>query len=822
MRQIFQRFSPLTEKILLEAQIISEKYNRQIFSDCIILALVSDIRSLSGDILKQHGATIEKLSKTYLSESFAKSLKNNRFINSNQPGPNPELKDILQSAAKIAFQNKSVFLEPEHILLAILSEGESPGVYLLEQSGIDSLPILLQIKEFIFGISDANFIDDQIMSELFENDKNSFPKEPITLKAFSKNLTLLAEQKKLDPISCREKEIRALSQILSRRLKNNPIIVGEPGVGKTALVEGLAQTIVAKKVPKTLINKQIYSLDLGRLVAGTTYRGQFEERMTRIIEEASTLGNVIIFIDEMHTMAGAGSAEGSLDVAQMFKPSLAAGNFSVIGATTFDEYRRYIEKDRALSRRFSPLMLAEPSKKETFQILKKLKKSFENHHQVIISDSILEETVNLAEIYLPDKFFPDKAIDIIDEAAASAQPIYEGQSEVELIKNDIFEVSEQKLNAIDQSNYTVARELKEVEDKLHDKLMKAEKNRSTINPQITITTNHLREIVKSQTGSPVILSSPQKLHTSPIANPYHIFKKYIKGQDKALKTISEHLKAINFSSVDRKPGMSIILVGPTGVGKTETARIIARDIFGSADRLVKFDMSEYSERFSINSLIGSPAGYVGYEDGGKLTNAVRKKPFSVILFDEIEKAHPDIFNLLLQILEDGFLTDNIGRKVSFQNTVIILTSNIGNDSISELESIGFKANKSQDKKYKKEVKKFYQEQLLDFLSAELLGRITDVVVFDPLASKAISEIFSQEINEMVKIFNQSDIKIEIEDAAKVIKFLAKTHNSKEGARSIKKIVASQLKQKIIHYLDKYPNTNMIKVLLTKTIVIKSA
>lgn len=802
MIKLFQRFSHQTEEILLEAQNIANQNQQPLLSDSLVFAFLLREKTFVFELLKQAG-----LKKDIIDLKLVETAC--RPKNENED----ELMVILQEAAKKAYQQKSSFIEPEHLFLSLIEKPNFLGTGILLTSGVNLAQVEYQLNEFLSGIAELTTVNQEILGVEGSARQN----QDLLIDSFSQDLTYLAQKGKLDPISGRDREISQICQILCRRIKNNPLIIGEPGVGKTALVEGLAQAIVNRNVPKKLISCRILTLDLGQLVAGTNFRGQFEDRLTAIIDEVVAVGNIILFIDEVHTALGAGNIEGSLDVAQILKPALAGGELSVIGATTFDEYRKYIEKDRALARRFSTLTLSEPSKQTTALILKRLKKSFESHYQVNISDSFINLAVDLADRYLPERYFPDKAIDLLDEAAASTLPIYHEDQQIGLLKDKIKAISQQKICAIDQNNFQLAKSLKDEEDKLHQKFLAFEKNSLKKQKRLALNKQNIIRILEQKTNLPINLLQKTQARDSQIqANPAQIIRKTIFGQKKAIEKISRLLKMIDLEKLNRKPLFSAVFIGPSGVGKTETAKIIAEKILGSKDKLIKFDMSEFSERHTASSLIGAPAGYIGFEEGGRLTNAVKKLPFSVILFDEIEKAHSDIYNLFLQLLEDGFLTDNLGRKVNFNSTIIIFTSNLGNDILNQRSSIGFQNEKIKSVKNGQTLDSFYKKELKEIFNQELLARIDDIIVFDPLNEKAVKKIIKLRLIEIEKKLHHRGISLAA-NQSKLIQKIADDFDSKEGARGVAKFINHQLWSKILDLIDKKPQASIVEITANKKI-----
>jgi len=630
------------------------------------------------------------------------------------------------------------------------------------------------------------------MIEYMDNDdknKKSSDKGTPVLDNFSKDLNKLASEGKLDPVVGREKEIMRIAQILSRRKKNNPIIVGEPGCGKTAIVEGLAMKIFEGDCPKNLTDKRIVSLDMNSIVAGTKYRGQFEERMKVIIEELQNNPNIIVFIDEIHTIVGAGSSSGSLDASNIFKPALARGEIQCIGATTLDEYRQYIEKDGALERRFQKIIVEPTSIDETITILKNIKGKYEDHHNVIFTDDAIEACVKLTDRYMSERFLPDKAIDAMDEAGSRVHIInIHVPVEIEQLEKELEEVRELKNTVVKRQKYEEAAKLRDDEKRIEKDLAIAQEKwaEDAKNNKITVTEDNVADVVSMMTGIP--LNRIAQTESNKLAKLYDLIKNKVIGQDEAVQKIAKSIQRNRVGLKDpNRPIGSFIFLGQTGVGKTQLAKVIAKELFDSEDALIRIDMSEYMEKFSISRLIGAPPGYVGYEEGGQLTEKVRRKPYSVILLDEIEKAHPDVFNIMLQVLDDGFITDSLGRKIDFKNTIIIMTSNVGARQLKDFgQGVGFgtSAKVAQADEHSKSV---IENALKKTFAPEFLNRIDDVIVFNALEKEHINQIIDIELEKLYKRINDLGYQIELSESAK--NFIAdKGFDKQFGARPLKRAI----------------------------------
>ena len=681
----------------------------------------------------------------------------------------------------------------EHILYALLSQPNSRASLILVGLKVDTEKLLDEIERLV---------EEQTKDEKLKAEKAKYlKKSPLKfLSRYGKDLTEEAKEGKLDTVIGRENEIERVITVLSRRTKSNPVLIGEAGVGKTAIVEGLATRIVKNEVPGNLIGKHIYQVDLSSVVAGTKFRGEFEERIKGIIDEATGDDSVLLFIDEIHLLSGAGSSEGSMDAANILKPALARNSINLIGATTLDEYRKSIEKDKALSRRFQTVMVEEPSAAVTLRILKGIKKHYETHHGVVIPDEMLETAITMSQRYINDRFMPDKVIDVIDEASAIAKVAADkkGGGKYKKMKIEKAALENKIADAAEKEDYEKAANLKTELAKLDKEIKKLEKAGVKKMENPTLTEENLATAVSLKTGIPV-----SKVHGSEmkmLMNLEDELKKSIIGQDEAVAAVAKAIRRGRSGITDtRRPIGSFLFMGPTGVGKTELARVIAREVFGGENALVKIDMSEFGEKHNVSRLVGAPAGYIGYDDGGKLTEAVRRKPYSVILFDEIEKAHPDVFNLLLQILEDGVLTDGQGSKIKFNNTIVILTSNLGSADMYRESELGFTAKTAKDKKALaeeyEENKSYAMKALKKVMRPELINRLDNISVFHALTRKDVEKIFDNLISDLKRRLATKGIGIKIDDKAK--KYLIdEGYDPKNGARPLRRKIEDEVESLI--------------------------
>ena len=715
-------------------------------------------------------------------ESFVKENKQNTGQTSREEVIlTPKAKRVLELAEREAINLGDSYISTEHILLAIIHEGSGVAIKILQDLGVD----LSKFEEIIYSM-----IGEKSTSQSNKSFSTFVQNKTPTLDQFSRDLTILASRGELDPVIGREDEIERVIEILMRRKKNNPAIIGDPGVGKTSIVEGLAQRIVAGDVPDLLKGRRIVSLDLASIIAGTKYRGEFEERMKKILKEVSrTQSSVILFIDEFHNIVGAGAAEGAIDASNILKPSLTNGEIQVIGATTLKEYRRYIEKDGALERRFQPVFVKEPSIEESIEILNGLRERYERFHGVKITDEAITGAVNLSIKYINDRFLPDKAIDLIDEASARVKLHLSKSSEIKEMEKNLKSVKERKFQAIREKKLFEADKMREEERNILNKLKSSLSQSNDEIPELT--QNHIRKVVSLWTGIPVEkLVSDEKRKLVNMESELH---RRIVGQEEAVKTVSRAIRRARSGLKNpNKPIGNFLFLGPTGVGKTELAKTLAEFLFGSENALIRFDMSEYMEKFAVSRLIGSPPGYVGYEEGGQLTETVRRKPYSVILFDEIEKAHPDIFDLLLQIMDEGRLTDSQGHTVDFKNTVIILTSNFGTGLLKDKAmgfALGEKEASFEDKKRK------LLASLKEIFKPEFLNRLDDIIVFSPLTLKEMEEIVDIIMRKIERNVSESNITIKLTNPAK--EYLArKGYDSDFGARPLNRLIEKEIEDPI--------------------------
>ena len=679
----------------------------------------------------------------------------------------------------------------EHLLYALINQGNSNAAALLEKLNVDLDKLAEEIEDLV---------DKQVEEYKFSKEKQKYArKSPLKwLSRYGADLTEMARTGKLDNVIGRDKEIERTITVLCRRTKSNPVLIGEAGVGKTAIVEGLAQKVVKNEVPSLLIGKHIYQVDLSSLVAGTKYRGEFEERIKGIVDEAASDDSIILFIDELHLLSGAGSGEGSMDAANILKPALARGKIRLIGATTLDEYRKSIEKDKALSRRFQTVLVEEPAPGVTLRILKGIKSHYEKHHNVTIPDEILETAITMSSRYINDRFMPDKVIDVIDEASAIAkvEADKKGGGELKKLKIQLGEYEDKMEAAAEKNDYEHAAEFKTQAEQTKAKIKDLEKKGIKEEDTPVLTEENLATAISLKTGIPV-----SKVHGSELellANLETHLKKSVIGQDEAVKSVAKAIRRGRSGITNgNRPIGSFLFMGPTGVGKTELARVIAREVFGGDNALIKIDMSEFGEKHNVSRLVGAPAGYVGYDDGGKLTESVRRRPYSVVLFDEIEKAHPDVFNMLLQILEDGILTDGQGNKIKFNNTIVILTSNLGANDAYRDDSFGF-AEKRTGKKTKKELEREYEESktyamraLKKAMRPELINRLDSILVFHPLTEQNVEKIFDNLIADLKKRLAAKNLGLRIDDGVKHF-LISRGFDPKNGARPLRRAIEDYL------------------------------
>ncbi len=782
---MFERFTDRARRVVVLAQEEARMLNHNyIGTEHILLGLIHEGEGVAAKGLEALGISLEGV-RAQVEE----------IIGQGQQAPSghipftPRAKKVLELSLREALQLGHNYIGTEHILLGLIREGEGVAAQVLVKLGADLNRVRQQVIQLLSGYQGKEAATSNGPAE-------GTPSTSLVLDQFGRNLTQAAREGKLDPVIGRETEIERVMQVLSRRTKNNPVLIGEPGVGKTAVVEGLAQAIYKNDVPETLKDKQLYSLDLGALVAGSRYRGDFEERLKKVLKEIKTRGDIILFIDEIHTLVGAGAAEGAIDAASILKPMLARGELQTIGATTLDEYRKHVEKDAALERRFQPIQVKEPSVAHTIEILKGLRDRYETHHRVSITDGALAAAANMADRYISDRFLPDKAIDLIDEAGSRLR-IKRMTAPAELREFDekIAEARKAKESAIDGQDFEGAAALRDKEKTLIAEKSEAEKNwKATDLDKVTEVDEELiAQVLSASTGIPVFKLTEEE--TARLLRMEDELHRRVIGQDQAIKALSQAIRRTRAGLKDpKRPGGSFIFAGPSGVGKTELSRTLASFLFGDETALIQLDMSEYSERHTASRLFGAPPGYVGYDEGGQLTEKVRRRPFSVVLFDEIEKAHPDIFNSLLQVLEDGRLTDSQGRTVDFKNTVIIMTTNLGTRDISKSLGLGF-ANIDDDLTNYDRMKGKVQDELKNHFRPEFLNRIDDVIVFHQLTKDQIIQIVDLMIANLDDRLKAKDMGIELTQAAKDL-LAARGYDPLLGARPLRRVIQREIEDSL--------------------------
>ena len=779
----FNSFTQKANEVLNLAIKSAENYGHNyIGSEHILAGLLKEGTGMAAVALSNKGITfddVDELIKKEIGVGNPTRLSPDDFT--------PRSKRIIELSFQIARGMMHSFVGTEHLLLSLLRESDSYAVKFINDLGVDERALIDELCQSISsGESDT--------TQSSKNGKKGKSKTP-TLDEFGKDLTDMAKQGKIDPVIGREKEIQRVIQILSRRNKNNPCLIGEPGVGKTAIAEGLALKIVQDEVPELLKNKKIVALDLTSMVAGTKYRGDFEERIKKAMDEVKNAKDVILFIDEVHTIMGAGAAEGAVDAANILKPSLARGEIQVIGATTIDEYRKNIEKDAALERRFQPVTVGEPTEEESIEILKGLRDKYEAHHKVKITDEAIESAVKMSSRYIADRFLPDKAIDLIDEAASKVRlNAYTIPDNLKSMEEEIKRLEQEKQSAVAAQDFESAATIRDKEKSLKD-LLDGEKEKwknASSHDVKAVSTEDIAAIVSGWTGIPV--SQLTKEESERLLNMEDILHKRIVGQDKAVSAISKAIRRgrVGLKNPNRPIG-SFIFLGPTGVGKTELCKALAEAMFGDENAIIKLDMSEYMEKHTVSKLIGSPPGYVGFDEGGQLTEKIRRKPYSVVLFDEIEKAHPDVFNMLLQILEDGVLTDSQGRKVSFKNAIIIMTSNVGASKITDnKQALGFSHEKEDSNKT---IEELVMPDLKRTFKPEFLNRLDEIIVFNQLEKDDIKEIARRMLVTLKKRLGDMDIDVEFTDEA--ISAIADAGFDKVyGARPLRRAIQSKIEDRL--------------------------
>ena len=772
------RFSDVSRKILrLSHDIAAELGYNYVGTEHIVAGILRDATTEASAVMEQGGVDYDSVIAK-ITEYNAPSGK----VNPNQALPiTPRTRAILEISFNEAKKEGSLLIEPEHIFSAILREGQSVAAKILRDLGFD----FSKSSEAVSGLGENHSANSS--SHKGVSSKN--------LEKFATDLTRLAEEGKFDPIIGRDKEIERVVQILSRRTKNNPCLIGEPGVGKTAVAEGLALKIAEGKIPEILKGKRIYSLDLSGMIAGTKYRGEFEERIKAALDDVKKNKNIILFIDEVHTLVGAGAAEGAMDAANILKPLLARGELQLIGATTLDEYRKNIEKDAALERRFQPINVGEPTVEETIEILKGIREKYENHHKVTITDSAIESAAKLSDRYISDRFLPDKAIDLIDEASSKVRmKAFTAPPDIKEAEEKLEGISSDKRKAIENQDFEKAAKLRDEEEALRKELSdkKAKWEKTNSKEELCITEDEICDVITDWTSIPVRKLAGEEEER--LKNMEEIIHKRVVGQSEAVVAVSKAIRRGRTGLKDpKRPTGSFIFLGPTGVGKTELCKALAEAVFGDEDAVIRIDMSEYMDKHNVSRLVGSPPGFVGYEEGGQLTEKVRRKPYSVVLFDEIEKAHPDVFNILLQILEDGILTDSQGRRVDFKNTVVIMTSNVGARLITEKAkmSLGFgSAEISADADYEATKAKVVGE-LKEVFRPELINRIDEIIVFRKLTGDEIKQIAGIMLSSLKK--RMAELGYNVEFTPELVDHLAEAgYDDVYGARPLRRAIQSQV------------------------------
>ncbi|MDY0323619.1 MAG: ATP-dependent Clp protease ATP-binding subunit [Candidatus Carbobacillus sp.] len=783
---MFGRFTERAQRVLSLAQEEAVRLgHNSIGTEHILLGLIREGEGIAAKALMNLGLSLEKIQEeveTLIGRGQEKPL--------NTPYT-PRAKKVIELSFDEARKLGHTYVGTEHILLGLIREGEGVAARVLNNLGVSLNKARQQVLQLLGN--------SEVLTSASTGGQKSAGTP--TLDSLARDLTALAKEGALDPVVGREKEIERVIQVLSRRTKNNPVLIGEPGVGKTAIVEGLAQRIVNNEIPETLRDKRVLTLDMGTVVAGTKYRGEFEDRLKKIMDEIRQAGNVILFIDELHTLIGAGGAEGAIDASNILKPALARGELQTVGATTIDEYRKYIEKDAALERRFQPILVDEPTPEDAIKILHGLRDRYEAHHRVKISDAAIEAAVMLSDRYITDRFLPDKAIDLIDEAASRVRlNAYTIPPNIKELEKELEEVRKEKDSAVQSQEFEKAAAFRDREQKLREELERVkqawkEKQGQT---DAEVTPDDIAEIVSSWTGIPV--KQMQEEEAARLLDMEKILHKRVIGQDEAVKSVARAIRRARAGLKDpKRPIGSFIFLGPTGVGKTELARALAEAMFGDENAMIRIDMSEYMEKHTTSRLVGSPPGYVGYEEGGQLTEKVRRKPYSVVLFDEIEKAHPEVFNILLQVLEDGRLTDGKGRTVDFKNTIIIMTSNVGQELIRKGGALGFTTQKTAEDSYEA-MKQKVMEELKRAFRPEFLNRVDEIIVFHQLSEAHIKEIVMLMAEDIRRRVKEQGIDFELDDA--VILSIAKEgfdplYGARPIRRSLTRLVEDRLSEALL-------------------------
>ncbi|MDD4237504.1 MAG: ATP-dependent Clp protease ATP-binding subunit [Desulfotomaculaceae bacterium] len=777
-----ERFTERANKVLILAKEEAKRTGYPyVGTEHLLLGLILEGESMAAKVLGAVGLDPERVRA-----AVSQMVELAQEAPPTEPIMTSKAKKVLELSIDEAHRMGHSYVGPEHLLLGLIREGEGVAAQILGAYGVDYRKVRAALAHLQGG---------QVPDE-GQTTGNGRSSATPTLDQFGRDLTVMAKEDKLDPVVGREKEIERVIQVLSRRSKNNPVLIGEPGVGKTAIAEGLAQSITAGNVPETLASKRVVTLDMGTLVAGTKYRGEFEERLKKIIEEIRQDGNIIMFIDELHTLVGAGAAEGAIDAANILKPALARGELQCIGATTMDEYRKHIEKDAALERRFQPINVAEPSVDETIQILRGLRDRYEAHHRVRYTDTALEAAAKLSSRYIPDRFLPDKAIDLLDEAGSRVRlQAFVAPPELKDMEKRLEVLQKEKEAAVNSQEFEEAAELRDQEQKLRSSLkgLRESWKQQKGGVDLVVDEEDIAHITSSWTGVPV--NKIEEAESERLMKMEEVLHQRVVGQDEAIRAISRAVRRARAGLKDpKRPIGSFIFLGPTGVGKTELAKAVAEVLFGSEDAMVRLDMSEYMEKFSVSRLVGAPPGYVGYEEAGQLTEAIRRRPYRVVLLDEIEKAHPDVFNILLQVMEDGRLTDARGRTIDFRNTVIIMTSNVGVQTIRREATMGFRTGKAAEDNYES-MKNKVNEELRRTFRPEFLNRIDEIIVFHALSQEHIREIVNLMLKEVAARMKENDIDIEVTEPVKDL--LAKEgYDENYGARPLRRAILRLIEDRL--------------------------
>jgi ATP-dependent Clp protease ATP-binding subunit ClpC len=782
---MFGRFTERAQKVLALAQEEAIRLgHNNIGTEHILLGLTREGEGIAAKALYGLGLGSEKIQKE-VENLIGKGQENSQTIHYT-----PRAKKVIELSMDEARKLGHSYVGTEHILLGLIREGEGVAARVLNNLGVS----LNKARQQVLQLLGSN------ESGGHQGGASASANTP-TLDSLARDLTTIAREGSLDPVIGRGKEIQRVIEVLSRRTKNNPVLIGEPGVGKTAIAEGLAQQIVNNEVPEILRDKRVMTLDMGTVVAGTKYRGEFEDRLKKVMDEIRQAGNIILFIDELHTLIGAGGAEGAIDASNILKPSLARGELQCIGATTLDEYRKYIEKDAALERRFQPIRVDEPTAEESIQILEGLRDRYEAHHRVSITDEAIRAAVKLSDRYIADRFLPDKAIDLIDEAGSKVRlRSFTTPPNLKELEVKLEEVRKEKDSAVQSQEFEKAASLRDTEQRLREQLEETKKTwkekQGKENNEVTV--EDIASVVSSWTGVPV--SKLAQSEMTKLLNLEEVLHSRVIGQEEAVKAVSKAVRRARAGLKDpKRPIGSFVFLGPTGVGKTELARALAEAMFGDEDAMIRIDMSEYMEKHSTSRLVGSPPGYVGYEEGGQLTEKVRRKPYSVVLLDEIEKAHPDVFNILLQVLEDGRLTDSKGRTVDFRNTVLIMTSNVGAEALKRNKYVGF--NIQDGEQDYKDMKGKVMGELKKAFRPEFLNRIDEIIVFHALERKHLEEIVTLLSAQLIKRLKEQNISLELTDTAKA-KISQEGYDPEYGARPLRRAIQKHIEDRLSEELLK--------------------